>query len=140
MYIQGNTITKKRYTLGKSQRIKGRKVIDQIFKEGSSFLVYPIRTYYHFIEGDGNLKAGFTVSSRNFRKAVARNRIKRLMRESYRIQKTELMISIPNGVDVAIFFLYTGKDIADFELIREKMSASLQNLSRIIDENTSANL
>ena len=139
MYIQENTTTIKKYTLGRSERVKSRKIIDQIFKEGNSFFVYPLRTYFKFIEGEGNLKAGFTVSSRNFRKAVERNRIKRLMRETYRLQKNILINHISVGKDLAIFFLYAGKDIADYGMIKEKMAESLQKMSRIIDESAASN-
>ena len=137
MYIEENNITKKN-TLGKSERVRSLKDIDRLFKEGNSFLIYPLRIYYHFIKGEGNYKAGFTASSRNFSKAVDRNRIKRLIRESYRLQKHEFLNRQLPEVDLLIFFLYVGKDIPDFILIKEKMGATLQTLSKIIDENAAS--
>ena len=77
------------------------------------------------------LQAGFGVSSRVFKKAVDRNRIKRLLREAYRLQKTQLQQSVTaSGRRLAVFFLYTGKELPEFNFIKEKMSAALQNLEK----------
>ena len=88
-----------RYKLGKQARLKSRKVIDCLFKDGKSFTVFPFRVIYQFtklpVTPDAfQLQAGFSVSKRHFKKAVDRNRIKRLMREAYRLQKNELETNI----------------------------------------------
>lgn len=88
-----------RYKLGKQARLKSRKAIDQLFKDGKSFTVFPFRVIYQFtklpVSPDAfQLQAGFSVSKRHFKKAVDRNRIKRLMREAYRLQKNELETNI----------------------------------------------
>ena len=60
-----------------------------------------------------------------------RNRIKRLIREGYRIQKLPLQEAlIKNGGAVHLFFIYTGKELPDFNLIKEKTGAALQKLER----------
>ena len=80
-----------RYTLGKEERLKSRKLIDQLFKEGKSFSSFPFRVVWKYLPSasDSFLKAGFTVSTKHFKKAVDRNRIRRLMKEAYRLQKNE---------------------------------------------------
>ena len=82
----------KTFGLGKRERLKSRKQIDNLFAEGKSFAVFPIRVTYSFMptDGDALVQIGVTVSKRNFKKAVDRNRIKRLFREAYRLQKAEL--------------------------------------------------
>ncbi|HYC29509.1 MAG TPA: ribonuclease P protein component, partial [Chitinophagaceae bacterium] len=58
---------------------------------------------------------------------------KRLMREAYRLQKNSLQGSLAiSGRQLAVFFLYTGKEVPDFNLIKEKMNLLLQNLEKSV--------
>jgi ribonuclease P protein component len=84
---------KKQFTLGKEERLKSRKQIEKLFAEGKSFAVNPFRVYF-IVHGpltiDHGLLFGVGVSNKNFKHAVERNRIKRLTREAWRLQKNEL--------------------------------------------------
>ena len=81
------------------------------------------------------MQAAFSVSSKNFKKAVDRNRIKRLMRETYRLQKFVLQSKLEeNGHYLAIFIIYTGNPLPEFENIFEKMTTALHHLEKIISE------
>ncbi len=130
-----------RYTLGKQERLKSRKLIDQLFKEGKFFSVFPIRVVWKYQQNtSGNLQGGFTVSTKHFKKAVHRNRIKRLMKEAYRLQKNDLQ----NDVDavnkqLVIFLMYVGKDIPGYPLITEKINSILKRLQKIVHEENTAN-
>jgi ribonuclease P protein component len=104
-------------------------LIQQLFKEGKSFAVFPLRIIYLQIENQQTpLKAGFTVNSKSFKKAVDRNRIKRLMRETYRLQKNKLLNHLENNKNVAVFFIYTGKELPEYKLLFEKMKTALERL------------
>ena len=135
----------KKYQLGKKNRLKSRKAIDLLFKDGKSFNTFPFRIIYQFLLVDvvtkaENLQAGFSASKRNFKKAVHRNRIKRLMRETYRLQKNELeQLLLKKNKRLAIFILYTGKEVPDYDLVNEKMNLILQKLERITNEKPVAN-
>jgi ribonuclease P protein component len=79
------------------------------------------------------LQAGFGVSSRHFKKAVDRNRIKRLSREAYRLQKHALLRLLEDkGLYLAVFFLYTGKDLPDYPTVTHKIGVLLQKLIKEI--------
>jgi ribonuclease P protein component len=81
------------------------------------------------------LQAGFTVSARNFKKAVDRNRIKRLMREAYRLQKNPLREHLQESrKSIAVFFVYTGNELPQYDVVFEKINAALQKLEKLIIE------
>ncbi len=128
-----------RYTLGKQERVKSRKVIEQLFKEGKAFSVFPYRVIWQATTNtSAALQAGFSVSSRHFKKAVHRNRIKRLMREAYRLQKNGLQIHLEkNEKSAALFFIYTGKEIPDYILTSEKINMLLKLvLKKYVNDDT----
>jgi ribonuclease P protein component len=80
-------------------------------------------------------QAGVTASKRNFKKAVDRNRIKRLLREAYRLQKAGLKeTAVKNRMSCYLFFLYTDKTIAPFSLIHERMGQCLNRLQKTMEQ------
>ncbi|MEI9934523.1 MAG: ribonuclease P protein component [Ferruginibacter sp.] len=121
-----------RYTLGKTERLKSRKLIAQLFEQGKSFSVFPFKIIY-LVETahirNRELQTGFSVSSKNFKKAVDRNRIKRLTKEAYRLQKADLAELIKqNNLQLAMFFIYIGKEIPEQLFVSEKINAALKKL------------
>ena len=76
-------------TYNKHEKLKSQKTIEQLFLDGDSVSAYPLRLVY-LKHGDSR-KVGVSVSKRNFKRAVDRIRIKRLLREAYRLNKTMLI-------------------------------------------------
>ena len=141
--------TIKQFTLNKSERLKKRTAIDRLFKEGRSFSIYPFKVVYFFkplstdssekeetLKEFSSLKFGVSVSKRNFKKAVFRNRIKRLMREAYRVEKFELSESLKTkeNIGLEVFFIYTGKELPLFTFVQEKMKNIVQRLLQEIEK------
>ena len=76
------------------------------------------------------LQAGVTASSRHFKKAVHRNRVKRVMREAYRLQKPTLQLTlIERQKALVLFFIYLGKELPVYADVHEKIGVVLQKLS-----------
>ena len=123
-------------TLGKSERLKRRKAIEQLFKKGKHFSVFPLRVSYAFIPYiETSLQAGFSASSRHFGKSTDRNRLKRLMREAYRLHKHQLQdATVQSNVKLALFFVYVGKELPDYAIVSEKIGVILQRLTGIVHE------
>ncbi|KOY51287.1 Ribonuclease P protein component [Polaribacter dokdonensis DSW-5] len=114
-----------KYTLGKQERLKSKKLIEKLYKEGSSVKAFPLRMVFLQTEHTSDYPAqiGVSVAKRNFKKAPDRNRLKRLMRESYRLQKE----IVYNNLDVPYVFMisYLGKEEKDYEEIYAKMNKLL---------------
>jgi ribonuclease P protein component len=79
------------------------------------------------------LQAGFGAGARHFKKAVDRNRIKRLSREAYRLQKNPLLQRLEEKrLSLAVFFIYTGKELPDYGTVSDKIGVALQKLIKEI--------
>ncbi len=119
------------FTYNKTEKLKSRKVLQQLFAQAKSFGVFPLKVFYMPLAEvtTANLQVGVGVSARNFRKAVDRNRIKRLLRECYRLNKLSLHAAVSDKKKpIAVFFLYTGKELPDYTLLDEKMKLALIKL------------
>jgi ribonuclease P protein component len=127
----------KRYTFKKEEKLKSRKTIEQLFKEGKSFSNFPFRVLWRFNDASPfPLQTGFAVSSKHFKKAVDRNRIKRLMREAYRLQKNDLQNQLTEQQKhLAVFFIYVGNELPEYKLIFDKTGIVISRLIKIKDEN-----
>jgi ribonuclease P protein component len=125
-----------RLTFKKEEKLKSRKLIEVLFKQGASFSNFPFRVLYIFSEKNiAPLQTGFAVSGKDFKKAVDRNRIKRLMREAYRLQKSSLTGTLKkHGKFMAVFFIYTGNKIPEYKEVTEKIQSALKRLNKISDE------
>ena len=111
-----------RNTFRKEEKLKKKKLIAELFARGKSISVFPLKMVYLEIDHDSDYKiqAGVSVSKRNFKKAVDRNRIKRLMRETYRKNKYFIYNSEDTKKHI-IMFIYQGKKEISYQLMEEKM-------------------
>ena len=128
----------RQFTLGKHERLKSGKQIEQLFREGKKIAVSPFYIYYivQSIPGEAPypLQFGVGVSAKNFKRAVDRNRIKRLTKEAYRLEKISLQQKLKDkNKQLRIFFIYSGKELPDFNMVKEKMTTALKKLEKNID-------
>lgn len=119
------------FSFPKKEKLKSKKLIEQLFAEGIGVTNYPIKLVYlkTNFEDDSKCKVGVTASKRNFKSAVKRNRIKRLMRESYRLNKHLIFNNIEGNF--AFMFLYLGKEMPSQSKITDAM---IPLMRKFIDE------
>jgi ribonuclease P protein component len=132
----------KLFSLKREERLKSRKLIERVFSIGESFTIFPIRVIYtEVIDGlDFRIKAGVGVSSRNFKKAVERNRIKRLLREAYRTEKLPIHEYLEkHNKKVIIFLSYVDKTLPPYQQLKAKMPLIIRRLIKELDERNSKN-
>ena len=128
-------------TFKKEEKLKSGKLIELLFKKGLSFSNFPFKILYLFTKNNiAPLQAGFAVSTKKFKHAVDRNRIKRLIREAYRLQKNELTGVLKfHEKFLIVFFIYTGNEIPEYVDVYEKMQSALIRLNKIVDESPAGN-
>jgi len=116
----------KKNTLGKKERLKSKKLIGKLFEEGKSIKKYPFRLMY-LIQDKNSFKiktqASFSVPKRNFKKAVDRNRIKRLIKEAYRLEQRKILQDY--NLPFVIMITYLGKKEPIFCDVKENIKELL---------------
>lgn len=120
-----------RFTFGKKERLSGTKRIDTLFEKGKSFICYPLRVIYLIHEQSEQNSCSILVSvpKKRIKKAHHRNRIKRLVRESYRLNKglTTKVDMDTKSLDVA--FIYVKDTASDFPDIEKAMQKALNKIA-----------
>jgi len=124
-------------TLSKEERLCSRKALEALFGGGHrSVSAYPVRAVF-MRSGQDGVRVMFSVSKRYFKRAVKRNRIKRQMREAYRLQKG-LLRPLDGGLDIA--FLWTSAEMLPTEAVFRKMQNLLQRIHESEGEGESREL
>lgn len=120
-----------RFTLSKNERLSSLKEIDALFSKGKSFTKYPLRIVWGAGRKPDDIPARilFSVSKKKFSRAVDRNRIKRLMRESYRILKPGFFNALDKNHSIDVAIIYIGTELMDLAAIQKSMETALQRLS-----------
>ena len=125
------------HTFQKKERLKSRKVIGKIFKEGHSFISYPIRFAWVKMESplsDSPLQMGLSVPKRAFSKAVDRNRLRRRIRESYRLNKHSIYKKLESpDTQYGLMLIYVAKETLDFHKIEKGIQKGFNKLEQRIN-------
>lgn len=111
-------------SIANTSRLKSKKKIGLLFEKGKLLSVGPLQLRYLEVDRNENSLFGFSVPKKNHALAVHRNRIKRLMRESLRIQNDT---SLEKGM--LFMFIYLGKTVPEYEELCELMNNILKKLS-----------
>lgn len=115
--------------------MSSKKVIDALFVKGASFYFYPFSVRFLLADEQASChQLMISVSKRNFKRAVDRNRIKRLVRESYRLHKYLLSDILPEGKFLVIAYIYTAKEIHPYSFVAAKLVDSISRLKAKLDK------
>lgn len=113
------------FTFKRLERLKSRKLIEALFKDGQSFGAYPLRLVWREIQPPVSsypIQFTVSVSKKKFKKAVQRNRIKRQVREAWRLNKPRLYKALqPSGKQFAFMVLYTANELFEYQEIEKSM-------------------
>ena len=109
------------HTLHKQERLRGKLVVQRLFADGKAFTCYPLRVVYKH-NASCEQKVLFSVPKKRFRHAVDRNRLKRLMREAYRLNK-HVLPQKTEGLHLA--FVAITDVLPSFDLVQKKMREAL---------------
>ena len=123
-----------RHTFRKAERLCSKKRIEGLFASGRSLSAFPVRVVYQSLapeaEADvsvADVQVLVSVSKRHFKHAVDRNRLKRLIREAYRLNKHLLLDSL-QGRRLSVAFIWMSDEKADFRTVEARMKNLLQRI------------
>ena len=122
------------FTYPKNERLKSKTTIGLLFSEGKSVSKYPLRLVYRQAEenSEEQTKVGVSVSKKYFKKAVDRNYFKRVLRETYRLNKHLLLDNLDQPYSIMLF--YQTKDRLSYEEINTKIVQLFEKFSAQINK------
>lgn len=119
--------------LTRKERLRGKSAIDNLFTTGKSFVVFPFRVVYSVISAQENvpeMSLLVSVSKKRFKRAVKRNRAKRLIKETFRLRKSIAVQALKeSGKHIHLAILYLDKEIPEYNVFDSRMEDLLKKLS-----------
>jgi len=121
----------------KSEHLCGEKNLTRLFTQGKAFIAYPLRVVYLFEDrkdADEIAKIVVITSKKRHKKAVDRNRLKRLMREAYRLNKHDFCVALhETNKQALVAFHYVADEKMPFTEVEKKMKQALKKLTDLIN-------
>lgn len=131
-------MTDTKHSFHKSERLCGEIRVGELFKNGKAYIAFPYRVVYSVAPFDPLLprvQVLVNVPKKRHKRAVKRNRIKRLMRESYRLNKDILLTKLDDTeFSVKIAFNYISDDVLEFEYLNKRMKLAFYKLLEAMGE------
>lgn len=131
-------------SFSKNERLCSQELLGELMRSGESFIAYPFRVVYRISKepSDVPVRMAISVGKKRFKRAVKRNYIKRLAREAYRTQKSELYACLQSYTTLDLLLIYLDQELPTYERVeksmgklREKLQKRL-NCSVVDDENS----
>lgn len=128
-----------RNSLGPEERLKLRKQIEMLFQTGEAFSLYPLRIVFRFAAAQAlpnpaaPVRMGFSIPKKRFRRAHDRNRIRRLLKEAWRLQKHSLYEVMPKEYQLHCFLVYNSREMLTFDQAKKSIAGVLKKLRHKLD-------
>ena len=123
------------YSFSKEERLCSVKLIDKLFHNGSSFLLYPFRIVWlpETLSTDSPVQVLISVPKKKFKRAIDRNLLKRRIREIYRLQKSEHLYPFltEHSVSMILGISYIGNEIGEYAFMEKKFNAAILKLKKV---------
>ena len=127
-------ILKQKLTFKKKERLSSKILIDDLFEKGKKFKSYPFIATYLAQDSteshwDSKVRVVITVPKRKVKFANKRNRVRRQIKEAYRLNKPEFYAQLEDrNTNLALFLIYIGKEKEDYSFIDKKIKLLLTDL------------
>lgn len=122
-------------TFGKEEKLCSRRLIDQLYAKGHRLMAFPYSVQWMAVEADERCQVMIVAPKRKFKHAVDRNRIRRLTRECYRLQKNSLLAFLQqHDTAIVLSMVYIHNEIMPYDQLSRKMDRLLATLEKNISE------
>jgi len=128
-----------KYTFCKEERLCRKGGFEELLSSGYSFVTYPLRVIIRLCPREGKefpARMAVSVSKKRFKRAVKRNRVKRLVREAYRLNKNILYSRIPGDKTMDILFIYLHHEISEFDKIEKAITGAIKKIVAYIEKDS----
>lgn len=123
-----------RETYLKVERVSGKTRIETIFASGNAFLTYPFRVVYYKHDADTSSNTNallISIPKKRLKRAVDRNRMKRLVREAYRLNRSYIdLSSLSNDSNVDIALIYVADKVLPYHIVEKSLIRLLREISK----------
>lgn len=127
---------KARFTFSKEERLTGKTNIDQLFNEGKSFNLFPFRVFHRIVEAPDEPAARVLIAipKKKVKHAVDRNRLRRLIREAYRLNRNAFIAGLETStIKLHFALIFTGENYdLTYKEVESKITACLGKLEKIL--------
>lgn len=136
MYLcsMSSSVSPKKYSFPLQARLRRKKSVETLFKQGQSFYLHPFKVVYvrfsESVEPVSDVQVLISVGKKHFKKAVDRNRIKRQIREGWRLQHHKLSQALSDrNEQLHLALIYTAKEQLESPMIHHKIKTIIQRLT-----------
>ncbi len=123
--------TTPQHTFPKAEKLCSDTAIERLFTDGQSVAKFPLRAVYRQNDSDVT-RVLISVSKKRFHHAVDRNRVKRLVREAYRLNKQ--LLNVPQTLDLA--FIFIGNKLPDYNAITKSVITIIERINSAANDSS----
>lgn len=122
------------YAFGKAEKLCSQLQIEALYQTGKRFTAYPLRVTYQVVESKEPIAVLVWAPKSLFKRAFRRNRLRRLIRESYRLHNEALKAQCAQkGLSLRVAFNYVSPQMSDFATVEKAMLKALERLQKQIE-------